>query len=243
MTDGVLIVTGGPGTGKTTILKFVIEIMEHLGLQIELAAPTGRASKRISDTTGREARTLHRLLEYNFNNKSFNRNADYPVEADVIIIDEMSMVDVMLFHSLLKAVAKGTRLVMVGDVDQLPSVGPGNVLRDLVNSDVIPVIRLNEIFRQAGRSRIVTNAHLINRGEMPVLDNIDEENDFLFYECPTADIALSSVLNLCGDYAYLGKINELQVLSPMKGNMLGVVNLNTLLQTELNPAADDKGRI
>ena len=154
--------------------------------------------------------------------------------------DEMSMVDVMLFHSLLKAVAKGTRLVMVGDVDQLPSVGPGNVLRDLVNSDVIPVIRLNEIFRQAGRSRIVTNAHLINRGEMPVLDNIDEENDFLFYECPTADIALSSVLNLCGDYAYLGKINELQVLSPMKGNMLGVVNLNTLLQAELNPAADDK---
>ena len=240
VTDGVLIVTGGPGTGKTTILKFVIEIMEHLGLQIELAAPTGRASKRISDTTGREARTLHRLLEYNFNNNSFNRNADYPVEADVIIIDEMSMVDVMLFHSLLKAVAKGTRLVMVGDVDQLPSVGPGNVLRDLVNSDVIPVIRLNEIFRQAGRSRIVTNAHLINRGEMPVLDNIDEENDFLFYECPTADIALSSVLNLCGDYAYLGKINELQVLSPMKGNMLGVVNLNTLLQTELNPAADDK---
>ena len=179
VTDGVLIVTGGPGTGKTTILKFVIEIMEHLGLQIELAAPTGRASKRISDTTGREARTLHRLLEYNFNNNSFNRNADYPVEADVIIIDEMSMVDVMLFHSLLKAVAKGTRLVMVGDVDQLPSVGPGNVLRDLVNSDVIPVIRLNEIFRQAGRSRIVTNAHLINRGEMPVLDNIDEENDFL----------------------------------------------------------------
>lgn len=243
VTDGVLIVTGGPGTGKTTILKFVIEIMEHLGLQIELAAPTGRASKRISDTTGREARTLHRLLEYNFNNNSFNRNADYPVEADVIIIDEMSMVDVMLFHSLLKAVAKGTRLVMVGDVDQLPSVGPGNVLRDLVNSDAIPVIRLNEIFRQAGRSRIVTNAHLINRGEMPVLDNIDEENDFLFYECPTADIALSSVLNLCGDYAYLGKINELQVLSPMKGNMLGVVNLNTLLQTELNPAADDKGRI
>ena len=240
VTDGVLIVTGGPGTGKTTILKFVIEIMEHLGLQIELAAPTGRASKRISDTTGREARTLHRLLEYNFNNNSFNRNADYPVEADVIIIDEMSMVDVMLFHSLLKAVAKGTRLVMVGDVDQLPSVGPGNVLRDLVNSDVIPVIRLNEIFRQAGRSRIVTNAHLINRGEMPVLDNIDEENDFLFYECPTADIALSSVLNLCGDYAYLGKINELQVLSPMKGNMLGVVNLNTLLQTELNPAAGDK---
>lgn len=120
VTDGVLIVTGGPGTGKTTILKFVIEIMEHLGLQIELAAPTGRASKRISDTTGREARTLHRLLEYNFNNNSFNRNADYPVEADVIIIDEMSMVDVMLFHSLLKAVAKGTRLVMVGDVDQLP---------------------------------------------------------------------------------------------------------------------------
>ena len=186
VTDGVLIVTGGPGTGKTTILKFVIEIMEHLGLQIELAAPTGRASKRISDTTGREARTLHRLLEYNFNNNSFNRNADYPVEADVIIIDEMSMVDVMLFHSLLKAVAKGTRLVMVGDVDQLPSVGPGNVLRDLVNSDVIPVIRLNEIFRQAGRSRIVTNAHLINRGSpaknpvpIAIIPNIERKRLFV----------------------------------------------------------------
>lgn len=238
ITDGVLIVTGGPGTGKTTILRFVIEILEHQGLEIELAAPTGRAAKRITDTTGKEARTIHRLLEYNASKEEFNRNEDYTLETDVIIIDEMSMVDIPLFHSLLKAISPGTRLIMVGDVDQLPSVGPGNVLKDIVASECIPVIRLNEIFRQAGRSRIVTNAHLVNNGKMPVLDR--EDDDFLFYRCSNAEIALSSVLNLASDYAYLGKSNELQVLSPMKANTLGVINLNKRLQAELNPASDDK---
>ena len=238
VSDGILIVTGGPGTGKTTILRFIIEIMEAQRLELELAAPTGRAAKRISDTTGREARTIHRLLEYNASSENFSRNDEYPLETDVIILDEMSMVDVPLFHSLLKAVAPGTRLVMVGDVDQLPSVGPGNVLSDIVASGVIPVIRLNEIFRQAGRSLIVTNAHLVNNGKMPVLSR--DEEDFMFYNCPTADIALNSVLNLCADYAYLGKAGELQVLSPMKANALGVLNLNARLQEELNPPSDEK---
>lgn len=237
VSDGVLIVTGGPGTGKTTILRFIIEIMEAQRLGLELAAPTGRAAKRISDTTDREARTLHRLLEYNANSESFNRNDEYPLESDVIIIDETSMVDISLFHSFLKALANGTRLIMVGDVDQLPSVGPGNVLRDIVDSQIVPVIRLNEIFRQAGRSSIVTNAHFVNSGKMPVLANDD---DFLFYSCPTPDIALNSVLNLCADYAYLGKAEELQVLSPMKGNILGVLNLNARLQQALNPPEPGK---
>ncbi len=236
--DGVLIITGGPGTGKTTILSFIITIMERIGLSIELAAPTGRAAKRMSDATGREARTIHRLLEYNFSDNEFARNADYPLETDVVIVDEMSMVDVPLFNSLLRAIDDGTRLIMVGDVDQLPSVGPGNVLHDLVDAEFIPVIRLNQIYRQAGRSMIVTNAHLINEGRMPYLSN--EEADFMFFPCSRVDIAIDSVVNICLDYAYMGKQNDIQVLSPMKNNPLGVYNLNARLQAALNPADDEK---
>ncbi|MBR5947901.1 MAG: ATP-dependent RecD-like DNA helicase [Clostridia bacterium] len=237
LSDGVLIVTGGPGTGKTTILRFIIELMERQKLEFELAAPTGRAAKRISDTSGREARTIHRLLEYSASAESFSRNRDNPLEADAVIIDEMSMVDIALFHSLLKALAKGTRLIMVGDVDQLPSVGPGNVLRDIVESGTVPVIRLNEIFRQAGRSSIVINAHLVNDGKMPELGM---HEDFMFYPCSSAAVALESVKNICADYAYLGKSDEIQVLSPMKSNLLGVHNLNTALQQELNPTCVNK---
>lgn len=237
ITDGVLVVTGGPGTGKTTILRFIIELMERQQLEFELAAPTGRAAKRMSDTSGEEARTIHRLLEYNASSESFSRNRDHQLEADAIIIDEMSMVDISLFHSLLKAVAPGTRLIMVGDVDQLPSVGPGNVLRDIVDSGMTPVIRLNEIFRQAGRSSIVTNAHLVNEGRMPELS---QHEDFMFYPCSNAAVALESVKNISADYAFLGKSSEIQVLSPMKSNQLGVINLNTVLQQELNPPAGEK---
>lgn len=237
ISDGVLIVTGGPGTGKTTILRFIIELMERQQLEFELAAPTGRAAKRISDTSGKEARTIHRLLEYSASSESFSRNRDHPLETDAVIIDEMSMVDISLFHSLLKALVSGTRLVMVGDVDQLPSVGPGNVLRDIVGSGTVPVIRLNEIFRQAGRSSIVTNAHLVNEGRTPELG---KNEDFMFYPCSSALVALESVKNICADYAYLGKTDEIQVLSPMKSNLLGVFNINSALQQELNPPSEDK---
>ena len=237
VTDGVLIVTGGPGTGKTTILRFIIELMERQQLRFELAAPTGRAAKRISETTGKDARTIHRLLEYSASEESFVRDNKNPLKADAVIIDEMSMVDISLFHALLKALEKGTRLIMVGDVDQLPSVGPGNVLRDMVDSGSVPVIRLNEIFRQSGRSSIVTNAHLVNEGRMPDLGMYE---DFQFYACPSAAVALESVKNLCSDYAYIGKSGEIQVLSPMKSNLLGVFNLNAALQQELNPPSEDK---
>lgn len=240
-TDGVLIITGGPGTGKTTILSFIIEIMDQLGLSLELAAPTGRAAKRMSDATGREARTLHRLLEYSYGNNEFKRNADYPLETDVIIVDEMSMVDIPLFNALLRAVAEGTRLIMVGDIDQLPSVGPGNVLHDIVSADFVPVIRLDRIYRQAGRSMIVTNAHRINHGEMPILNS--QESDFKFYECGNMDIALRSVLDLCYDKIKLEQCNDVQVLAPMKNDKLGVYNLNSRLQELLNPPEDDKEEV
>lgn len=240
-TDGILVITGGPGTGKTTILSFIIEIMDQLGLSLELAAPTGRAAKRMSDATGREARTLHRLLEYSYGNNEFNRNADYPLETDVIIVDEMSMVDIPLFNALLRAVAEGTRLIMVGDVDQLPSVGPGNVLHDIVSAGFVPVIRLDRIYRQAGRSMIVTNAHRINHGEMPILDS--QESDFKFYECGNTDIALRSVLDLCYDKIKLEQCSDVQVLAPMKNDKLGVYNLNSRLQELLNPPETDKAEV
>ncbi len=233
LTEGVMVITGGPGTGKTTILTFIIELMEAMGLSIELAAPTGRAAKRISDTTGREARTIHRLLEYGFGADEFSRNDDYPIEADAIIIDEMSMVDVALFHSLLKAVSEGTRLVMVGDFDQLPPVGAGNVLRDIVTTDAVPIVRLSEIFRQAGRSMIVTNAHRINRGMMPVLNS--EESDFVFIRRNSLTETLDTVIDMCVSFQNSGHDAETQVLAPMKASMLGVNNINEKLQNALNP--------
>ena len=162
MEHGVLIITGGPGTGKTTTLNCIIDLFEQEGLEVELAAPTGRAAKRMTETTGREARTIHRLLEYGYGEEeeyAFQLDEDNPIKADVVIIDEMSMVDILLIYYLLKAVMQGTRLIMVGDVDQLPSVGPGNVLRDIISSNVIPVIQLTEIFRQAQESMIIVNAH------------------------------------------------------------------------------------
>lgn len=237
--DGVLVITGGPGTGKTTILRFIIEIMEQIGLKYELAAPTGRAAKRITDATGREARTIHRMLEYGvFGDDSFGRDENEPLEADAVIIDEMSMVDVMLFHALLKAVPCGTRLIMVGDFDQLPPVGAGSVLRDVIKSDTVPVIRLTDIYRQAGRSMIVLNAHRINRGLNPVVDA--NESDFTFISRPGMEEALDCVVKLCAENASNGSDGELQVLAPMKANVLGVNNLNSVLQAALNPPDEGK---
>lgn len=237
--EGVVVITGGPGTGKTTILKFIIELMGSIDKSIELAAPTGRAAKRMTDATGVEARTIHRLLEYGgFGEEGFAKNEDDPIEADVIIIDEMSMVDVSLFHSLLKAVAEGTRLIMVGDFDQLPPVGPGNVLKDIILSETLPVIRLTDIYRQAGRSMIVINAHRINHGQKPVVDQ--RENDFVFISRPRIEDALNEVISVCTRYAAGDADADFQVLAPMKANLLGVNNLNAVLQEAVNPPSPEK---
>ena len=239
VTEGVLVITGGPGTGKTTILKFIIELMRSIDKSIELCAPTGRAAKRMTDATGLEARTIHRLLEYGgLGNEAFAKDEDDPIEADVIIIDEMSMVDVSLFHSFLKAVSEGTRLIMVGDFDQLPPVGPGNVLKDIILSDTLPVIRLTDIYRQAGRSMIVINAHRINRGMIPVID--PRENDFMFISRPGIEDALEETVRICRELAVQNSEGDFQVLAPMKGNLLGVNNLNAVLQEAINPPKEDR---
>ncbi|MEA4970615.1 MAG: ATP-dependent RecD-like DNA helicase [Candidatus Pelethousia sp.] len=241
LSSGVLVITGGPGTGKTTILRFVITLLEEMGLDYELCAPTGRAAKRMGEATGREARTIHRLLEYGFGEAGFGKNEENTILADVIIVDEMSMVDVPLMHALLRATAPGTRLIMVGDSDQLPPVGAGNVLRDLVASAQASVVRLTEIFRQAGRSAIVTNAHRINQGQPPLLTGFD---DFGFEPMESAEEVVSRVIGLCsGRTNRLGTddpLKDVQVLAPMKKGPLGVYNLNRRMQAALNPPAHKK---
>lgn len=242
MTQGVLVVTGGPGTGKTTIIRCITEILTDMQMEFALTAPTGRAAKRMSEATGCEARTLHRLLEY-VPGEGFKRNADDPLLYDMIIVDEASMVDVPLLHALLVAIPAGTRLIMVGDSDQLPSVGPGDALRDIIASGVVRVVRLTEIFRQAQQSLIVTNAHRINAGRMPLLDN-GAQSDFRFEEYQSQEQALERVLGLCAHPDASLPVGEplmdIQVLAPMKKGPLGVYNLNARLQAALNPPSPDK---
>ena len=242
--NGLLVITGGPGTGKTTTINTIIKYFEMEGLDIFLAAPTGRAAKRMSETTGYEARTIHRLLELNGGmegDAGFERNEHNPLETDVIIIDEMSMVDITLMNALLKAVVAGTRLILVGDVNQLPSVGPGSVLKDIIEAEVFHVVRLTKIFRQASQSDIIVNAHKINRGEEVVLDN--KSMDFFFLKRYEADIIISVVIQLIQQklpkfvdaHTY-----DIQVLTPMRKGLLGVERLNSILQRYLNPPAPDK---
>ena len=241
LSKGMLVITGGPGTGKTTILQFVITLLEKLGESFELCAPTGRAAKRMTETTGCEARTIHRLLEYAYGENGFSRNQDNPIDADTIIIDEMSMVDVQLMWALLRAVRPGTRLIMVGDADQLPPVGPGNVLRDIIASGTVPVVRLTDIFRQGGRSAIVTNAHRINNGQPPILHG---EEEFGFEAIDSAESIIRRLTALCsGKVNTLGvsePLKDIQVLSPMKKGALGVKNINLRLQEALNPPMHKK---
>ena len=239
---GVLVLTGGPGTGKTTTINAMIRYFDSEGLNIFLAAPTGRAAKRMTETTGYEAQTIHRLLEVCGNpeeegsESGFSRNEENPLDADVIIIDEMSMVDLPLMHALLKAVTVGTRLILVGDRNQLPSVGPGSILKDIIESGCFPVVELTRIFRQASESDIVMNAHKINRGIPLVLDN--KSKDFFFLKRQDANTIIAVVIALIQKklpkYVEASPY-EIQVMAPMKKGLLGVERLNGILQQYLNP--------
>ena len=244
---GLLVLTGGPGTGKTTTINTMIQFFESEGMSILLAAPTGRAAKRMTEATGYEAQTIHRLLEVSGNPEEegnvngFMRNRQNPLETDVLIIDEMSMVDLPLMHALLSAVVEGTRLILVGDVNQLPSVGPGSVLKDIIASDSFPVVTLTKIFRQAGESDIVVNAHKINAGEPVVLNN--KSRDFFFLKRQEADVIISVVITLIQNKLprYVDALpTEIQVMTPTRKGLLGVERLNTILQRYLNPPSPEK---
>ncbi len=240
----VMVITGGPGTGKTTIINAVLKIFFRLNAGIMLAAPTGRAAKRMSETTGFGARTIHRLLEYSFQKGGFQRNEDKPLDCDVLIIDEASMIDIILMYHLLKAVPPSATFILVGDVNQLPSVGAGNVLNDIIASGSVPVVTLDKIFRQAGTSQIVVNAHKINEGVMPSLDtsnSSDPLNDFYFIEQEDPEKVLNIILKLCQKripqrFNY-DPVDEIQVLTPMHKGVVGAENLNRQLQEALNPGA------
>ncbi len=250
METGVLVITGGPGTGKTTIINCIIALMSREN-EVVLCAPTGRAAKRMAEATGCEAKTLHRLLEYGGEDSSFARNQDNPIEGDCIIVDEMSMVDLQLMKALLRAVELGTRLLLVGDADQLPSVGAGNVLGDILTSGVVPHVRLTEIFRQEESSRIVVNAHRINRGEMPLLN--ERGTDFFFERRAYPREAANTIVQLVTERLprFLGSgedmadfaVRHIQVLAPAKKGECGVAALNTLLQSALNPPELDKPQL
>ncbi|KAB3539681.1 ATP-dependent RecD-like DNA helicase [Alkaliphilus pronyensis] len=239
--NGIMVITGGPGTGKTTTINTLIKVFERLDKKIMLAAPTGRASKRMSEATGREAKTIHRLLEMGFSDESdemtFLKNEDQPLDADVIIIDEASMVDILLMNNLLKAIVLGTRLFLVGDVDQLPSVGAGNVLKDIIDSNIVKVVRLNEIFRQAQESMIIVNAHKINGGALPLLN--EKDKDFYFItknkKIDTVDTLIALVKERLPKHYKLDSLKDIQVLTPMKKGETGTLNLNKRLQDSLNP--------
>jgi exodeoxyribonuclease V alpha subunit len=239
----VLVITGGPGTGKTTIIKAVLTLFQRLKLKVLQAAPTGRAAKRMGEATEHEARTIHRLLEFSFKSGGFEKNAEKPLNCDVLIVDEASMVDTLLMHHLLKAVPPDARLVLVGDVNQLPSVGPGNVLNDIISSGVVPVVALTEIFRQARESRIIVNAHKINHGKLPDIRGAGSKSDFYFRERETPEEALEFIIELATDHIPrvfgLDPVDDIQVLTPMHRGLAGATNLNKELQNALNPRPDD----
>ena len=237
--DKVLVITGGPGTGKTTIIRSILTIFSKITDKILLAAPTGRAAKRMTDATGYEAKTIHRLLEFSPKIGGFKRNAEKPLKCELLVIDEASMIDIVLMHHLLKAIPPSATLILVGDVDQLPSVGPGSVLMDIINSDVVPLVRLNEIFRQARQSSIIVNAHRINSGKMPFIKSKRTDEDFYFIEQTEPEDALRVILEIVADRIPkrfgFDPVDDIQVLSPMHRGLVGAGNLNTELQKALNP--------
>ena len=242
LTAKVMLLTGGPGTGKTTTTIGMIRLFDVLEKRILLAAPTGRAAKRLNETTGREAKTIHRLLEFSPQENGFKRDRENPLEADVVIVDEMSMVDLVLMNNLMKAIPQHATLIMIGDVDQLPSVGAGNVLTDLITSGRITVVRLTEIFRQAQQSYIVTNAHLINRGKFPQTTGPADRN-FFFIEEEDPDRVVDLICDLVGKrlpkhYGY-HPMDDIQVLCPMRRGTVGSENFNKCLQAILNPSSEE----
>ena len=241
MEEGLLVITGGPGTGKTTIIRCITAALREMQMEFVLCAPTGRAAKRMSEATGFDAKTIHRLLEF-IPGEGFTRNEDHPLATDMIIVDEVSMVDVPLMYALLKATAPGTRMLLVGDADQLPPVGCGDVLRNMIDSGTVRTVRLTEIFRQKQESYIITNAYRINRGEMPFLDH--PESDFRFEPVESPDVVLDKVVSMCGNARRNAEddsaLLELQVLVPMKKGTLGVRNMNKVLQDALNPKSIGK---
>lgn len=243
----VLVITGGPGTGKTTIINAVLRIAEEMGLSYALAAPTGRAAQRITETTGTEASTIHRLLEYQFNGESmeFSKNEKNPLEQRMIIIDEMSMVDTYLLSELVKALKEDTRLVLIGDINQIPSVGPGNVLKDIIDSGLINIVRLENVYRQAEESTIIKNAHRINRGLPPLLN--EKNSDFFMLdsqsEAQTLETIKSLVMTRLPEFYNLDPLRDIQILAPMKKGLIGVDNLNKELQDTLNPKDPTRAEI
>ncbi len=248
LSKGTLILTGGPGTGKTTTLNAIIKILQDNGEKVFLAAPTGRAAQRMSDVTGCEAKTIHRLLEVGWSEDDrhiFRKNENNPLSCDALVLDEVSMIDSMLLDSLMRAFPLGCRLILVGDSDQLPSVGAGNVLGDMIASGVLPTVALNEVFRQSMKSLIITNAHRINNGEQPVIDVKD--NDFFFLRCDSEELAMKTVIDLCKTrlpkaYGY-SVMSDIQVLSPSRVGALGTAELNRALQEAINPQSEQKAEL
>ncbi|HLC15251.1 MAG TPA: ATP-dependent RecD-like DNA helicase, partial [Thermodesulfovibrionia bacterium] len=244
MISKVLVITGGPGVGKTTVINAIIKVYKKAGYRVLLAAPTGRAAKRMSEATGVKAKTIHRLLEFSPKNGAFTRKEDNPLDGDLIVIDETSMVDTILMHHLLKAVPLHARLILVGDVDQLPSVGAGSVLKDIIESGFIPAVKLTEIFRQAKSSMIITNAHKINKGEFPYIRSDPERrSDFYFFEAEDPEDVFNKVIELCKEkipkiFAF-DPVDEIQVITPMHRGIIGASNLNVELQKHLNQSTDE----
>ncbi len=242
--DKIHIITGGPGTGKSTITRAILRISEKLTDQILMGAPTGRAAKRMTEITGKKASTIHSLLEMDFQNGGFKRNRENPLKCELLIIDEASMIDTLLFYHLLKAIPTSARLILIGDIDQLPSVGAGNVLKDLISSETLGVTRLTQIYRQAAHSKIVTNAHLINRGEFPEMIG---GSDFKFIELESQEEILEKIVELISakipDHYRMNRFNDIQVLAPMKRGIIGTENLNVVLQRVLNPSQTPLSRM
>src|ERR1700691_3379032 len=240
----VLVMTGGPGVGKTTIVNAILRILAAKGTHLLLCAPTGRAAKRMAEATGFEAKTIHRLLEVDPKGSGFRRGDDNPLDCDLLVVDETSMVDVMLMQALTKAVPDKAALLIVGDIDQLPSVGPGQVLADVISSGAVPVVRLTEVFRQAAQSQIIVNAHRINHGVMPDLRKPETESDFYFVEADDPEAAVPRIVELVKTRIPrrfgLDPIRDVQVLSPMNRGGVGARSLNIELQAALNPAGERK---